>query len=451
MKDLIKSLLLEGKTDEEIATAVLADESAKGLTADAIAEKIIEIKKGEEITAKLKAKADADKKTADEKIEETKAEKRIGELVDAKLKKSKVDPFNNLGGEKVKIYNAASGQIEEYSQRDSESIKAQGKLFKAMINNDKIEAAAISKDIDAQNAKAANMAGTDNVGGYAVATPVDNMIHELIYKKSVVMSNFNTDVIMQNDKIYPVMSNPAINWIANEDTAATQTTPAFTNPTTTMYRAGAFSYISNKLIGALESDIVNTFINSYSSAFARFLDAQIFIGNISGNSDLIDGLVWNANVNQQTAIALSALGIDDVKTLLEAISDEASNVKLFGNRKVKHQLGLDETTGGNMYFPQVINGGDFSPLGVPFIENTKITNVLDVGGDDSTGGTDTVIMAVDVDNVVVGLGKTTRISTSEDFRFTTDQVTIRGIKNLGYCTLHASGAVLQNLELTGAS
>ena len=32
----------------------------------------------------------------------------------------------------------------------------------------------------------------------AVADIVDNKIHELTYKKSVAMQNFNTDVIMQN-------------------------------------------------------------------------------------------------------------------------------------------------------------------------------------------------------------------------------------------------------------
>ncbi len=452
MKKYILELLSKGLSDNEIAKKCLDHAEAKELDSKGILALLDEAKKEAQLDADLN---DREKKEFEDKVKaDAKAEAKT--LVKEELKSIGFDKFSKPEKD-LKVYNYANGSYEERSDRDQECYDQFGKMLKFMMVGNELSAQAVSNEIDQENkniaiqSKTANVAGTDNVGGYAVPTPVDTQIHELIYKKSVVMQNFNTDVIMENDKIYPVMANAEINWIATEDTAATQTTPAFTAPTANMYRAGAFSAISNKLIGASVGDIVSSFIRSYTSAFGRFTDQQIFQGNITGHSDLLDGLIWNASTGVQTAIALSALGVDDVQTLLEAVSDEAGTIKLFGNKKVMFQLGLDENTGGMNYFPTFVSGGSFAPFGTEYVENTKITNVLDVGGDDSTGGTDTALLAVDVDNVVVGLGKSTRIELSKDFLFTKDQVVIRGVKDLGYAVLHASGASVQMLELTGAS
>lgn len=453
---LMIDLMSEGKSDEEIVAKIKGHEDLKGKTAKDVIAVLDEAKREYEIQKEFKSRKE---KTREEEIK-AQATSQVSALVKEELKKHELSGSFFGDSKKLKQYNPMTGKYVEFGERESESINQQGKLLKALMRGKEglSEASAISREIEQENkniekhqhTKAANLAGTGNVGGYAVATVVDNQIHELLYAQSVVMQNFNTDVIMVNDKIYPVMANVSVVDIADEDTAATISTPAFTNPTTSMKRAGAYSAISNKLIGASDADIVSAFIRSYGAAFARFIDARIFIGNVTGASNLIDGLVWNTNANLPTAVALSALGVDDVADLLKRISDEASNVKLFGNRGVKFQLGLDETTGGMSYFPNFVNGGGLNPFGTPFIENTKITNVLQVGGDNSTGGTSTVLVAADCDNIIVGVGAKTRIDISDQFLFTKDQIVIRGIKDYGYSVLQASGKALQVLELTGA-
>ena len=445
LKELILDCLSKGLDDEAIVARVKDHEEVKTLDANGVLEVLDTAKKEYDLSKALGLRKE-ETKEAEIKAE---AAGEVEKTVEGILKTKGFDKFS-IGAETVKHYNPSTGKNEVLTDREVDGVEHFGEMLKYLMNGNEIDAAAVSKDIDSENSKAANIAGTPNVGGYAVPTPVDNQIHELIYAQSVAMNNFNTDVIMQNDKIYPVMANAVVDWIATEDTAASQTTPAFSAPTTNMYRAGAFSAISNKLIGAASADVVAAFMRSYAAAFARFVDAQIFIGNMTGNSDLLDGLVWNTQGAAGTPIALSALGIDDVQTMLASISDEAQNVKLFGNRSVKFQLGLDENTGGINYFPQVINGGNFAPFGHDFVENTKITNVLNVGGDDSTGGSDTAILAVDCNAVMLGVGQRTRIDTSTDYLFTKDQVVIRGIKDLGYSVLHGSGSSLQVLELTGA-
>lgn len=442
LKTLVFSLLEKGLKDDEIVNKIKDHEEVKGKKAEDILAVLDDAKKDYDLKVALNArKLEEAKKEAKEE-----AKKEVKELVDSELKSMKAEGLFGAGTSK-KIFMG-----KEVDDREYDSIVEQGKMFKAMIKGDVSSASAISKQIDIENAKAANRSDSNGAGGYAVATPVDNKIHELLYMKSVAMNNFNTEVIVKEDKAYPVMSNIAINWISDQDTAATQSTPTFTQPTVTMYRAGAFSAISNRLITASEADIVQAFINSYSSAFARFTDKQIFIGNITGASDKIDGIAFNSRANIiPTGVNLSALDVGDVTNLLETISDEAGNLKLFGNKKVMHALGLSENTGGSYSFPQFVGGGEFAPLGTPFVENTKITNVLDFTGDDNTGGTETGLFLCDCDNVVVGVGQRTRIDTSSDFLFTKDQITIRGIKDLGYELIQANGNTAQVLKINATA
>jgi HK97 family phage major capsid protein len=442
IKKLVMDLIEKGMSDEQIVSKIKDHEELKSKSADQIFAVLAEAKRDADLSREFASRKAADLKEKSEKEIEAKA----SAVIEKKLKELKLNPFG--GTQEVKSYNHRTGKYESQSKQNADSIEHFGKMLKYVMNDDKVSAAGVSRDIDIENAKDANRSDSAALGGYAVPTAVDNQIHELIYANSVALQNFNTDVIIQNSKIYPAMSNVTVGYIATQDTAAGLSTPAFTNPTATMQRVGGYSAISNKLVNAANADIVAAFTRSYAAAFARFVDLHVFCGNITNSSDLIDGIAFSAEVGTDTEIALSALGVDDLSTMLSNISDEASALKFFGNRKVLQQLGLDETTGGMPYFPQFVSGGQIAPFGVPFVLNTKIPNTLDVSADKRTTGTDTALFLADTQNVIIGVSPTTRIDTSTDLFFTKDQIVMRGIKEWGLAQLQGSGAISRVLALT---
>jgi len=129
----------------------------------------------------------------------------------------------------------------------------------------------------------------------------------------------------------------------------------------------------------------------------------------------------------------------------------SSNLAFFCNRKVAGQLGLSENTGGQYTFPQYVAGGALAPMGIPLYVNPQIISTLDIGGD-NWGGTDDAIVLVDLDKFIIGLSGETRFDISTDFRFSSDETTFRGVKEIGFksliSTTVSTGASSRVLELT---
>lgn len=458
LDNMIKQLNEEGKSLDEIAGAIVSHEDVKTLNEEEIVElahQKVKAIKAAEAAKKLQAKLDDEE---EEKRAKSELSQKVDEAVEEKLKSINVSPSDlHKQPNQLKRFNKQTLELEAIVT-PTESYSGFNHMLKCLSEGDVKSAKSISKEIDSDNDRIAKLQGkapavsdVDNRGGYSVPTEVNEMIMQLTYNESVVLPRTFRDPVMMEDKIYPTINAVTVDYIADQSTALSESAPTMSNPTVDMYRVGAFSDISNTIIQQKGADITNAWFTGYSSAFARFIDEKLIQGNITGASEKIDGLIWDANTNLPTAVALSSLSLDTLESMEEALESESdpSRTVWIGNRKVRNAVRHLDTTGGDLIFKSFANGESVEPLGYEFLLNTKITNVLDVGGDNNTGGTDTVLMLADLSKFVTGIEEATRIQTSEHFKFTTDVMTIRGIKRVGWKLLFSNTAVAQ--ELTGAS
>jgi len=474
MNELIKKLLLEEKSDAEIAAAVL--EAHKDEPVEAIKDAIIASKKLEEVTKALEASEKVAKEAKDAKDAATDEAKRIDVLLTEKLKSIKI---NSLGTQfatpkELKAFNPRSGKFDIITESVSEAYGTFNSMLSCLMCSDIQNAKAISLEIDQDNLayqkeiasfqlkkledlniKAANDPSVSDAaarGGYAIPTEVDMTILQLLYAESVMLANMNTDNIVYQSKIYPLMYGLTVADITDQDTAVTEVQPTFVNPTVDMKRAGLFTNISNTYMRQKGADLVRTFTGGTASAFASFLDLRLAVGSVTGNSDLVNGIAFDANTSTLAAIVLNNFDVDDFSTVLNSISENADGeVVMIGSRKVVDKLGLMENSAGNYVFPQYINGGSIAPLGTPLKKNAKIGSALDIDGGARTGGSDDLLLAFAKQYAIAGVSGETRIAFSEHWRFTNDVITMRAIKEYGSKVLSATGtggivAVAQELN-----
>jgi len=455
LKQKVDALILDGKSDQEIAEKIVSEESAAKLSATEVADLVSQRKSAKEVSELLSAKQSQKEALEAKKAQEVEAQEQVKELVAKELKSIQINPSFSKSDSKI-TRRWDHSQKKFYGVDDvnfSEGYKVFNDLIHAMANRDVVRCKSISDEIAQDNknldTKATARSDSDAVGGYAIPTEVEGVINQLTYAESVMLPKVNTNVVIMEDKIYPTIGDTTMNWIADQDTAATESNPTFSNPTIAMKRAGLFTRVSNTLMRQKGADLTNAFMTSYASARARFLDGQLTIGNSTGNSDLLDGLVW-LGTQETTPVALSSLSVTQLTLMDESIDNEVDRSRLawIGNTKVRNELGALEHTGGAPIFPQFFSGGTFNPLGYEYIRNDKITNVLDVGGDDSTGGTDTALLLVDLSKFVVGIDNGFRIDLSTEESFTKDQTTFRGIERMGWQVLFSNICRVQ--ELTGA-
>ena len=459
LKDFIAKLIAEGKNAGEICAAVTAKKTeideTKNASSTEIADLVFEQIENAETQKLFTEKQNAKKLEADKKVAAKKEDEKINSIVDAKLKSININPAGNqFDVAPVKRFNMTSGKLEDITEKMTpERIKFNDMLRMVGVKNTS-SAAAISAEIDQQNAKDAKYAGkilrsdSDAVGGYAVPTLVKEEFAQLMYQESVMLQKANTDNIIVEDKIYPTMGDAAVVDITDQSTNLTETTPAVGNPTVTMKRTGAFSYIANTLISQ-RVDIVNATIIAYKSAFARYIDLRTMAGNVTGNSQPIDGLIFDSNTQYETVVAATAFSIANMVAMQESIDDEANEDSMYwiGNRKVMNLIGQLENSGGQSLFPTFFTGGTFEPLGIQMLKNTKIPSTLDVGGDNATTGTDDALTLADLSKIVLGVDTDNlRIETSDQYNFKADALTIRGILRLGWASMFSN--TVRVLEIT---
>lgn len=462
LKKKIETWLIEGKSDSEIATLVLQEGDSKSLDANSIALLIAEAQKTQAVLDGLKASKEAEAQHKAQLEAKKAEEEKVAKIVDEKLKSINIDLGRFKTPTELKRFDPRTGKIE--TVQVSEIYGDFNTMLKCFTDRDFKEAKAISNRIDiANDMREAQLAGlvkaTPSVsdvttrGGFSIPTEVSDMIMQVLYAASVMYSRVNKDNIIYESKVYPLMYGINVGYIASESTTITEKNPTFTNPSVTMERIGGFSAISNTFIQRKGADLVNAFIAAYGAAFAEFLDLHIACGNVTGNSDLIDGIVFDTNTNLPTAVALASLNLSTLKDIKNTLSPKANlgSSVWIANRKVIDTIGLLETTGGIREFPNYINGGSISPFGIPAITNPQIPSTLDVGGDNRTTGTDDVLILADLSKVVVGVSGDTRFDTSDHFLFTDDAMVIRAVKMFGQKVLSSTstgGIVAVAQELT---
>jgi HK97 family phage major capsid protein len=420
--DLLVSKEFENVTAEEYSAALQ------------VAKKAVEARKGrKDADAARTASADMQKK--------------VDEMVDAKLKSINIDPSRKfvVSGQKMKTREsiAEKGQHVEMNPEQSEAYQLYEKQLRAIIGHDTANAKAISKDLDAYNLKAAGdpvRSDSDAVGGYAIPTEVDSEIRLLERKESVMLQTAMTDVIIVENKIYPVGYSVACVDITNQATDITEDLLAMAGPTVAMERFGAFMNVSNTIVRQ-RADIAPTVTRLFATARAKFLDYRLSCGNVTGASQLVDGIIFDTATSAQTAITKANWVLSDIQNLINVLNAQANGkLLLMGNRKVMGLIGLLKDTAGSYIFQNYVSGGSpLAPLGVPFILNTEITSVLDIGGDNNTGGTDDALICADFSKFIVGVDGGARIESTDAYDFVGDNTTMKIVGRYGAKVIMATG------------
>lgn len=360
-------------------------------------------------------------------------EKDVKALIDAEMKKVNI----NLTTEK--------------KDTKAESRKALESLFAAGLKRDYSSCQAISKEIEDNNyaQKAIQRSDSASVGGYAIPVEVMEDIIKLSYAKAKMLNAARLISVTGESMTIPTMGNVVAVDIDDQGTALTESNSTFTGPSINMKRVGLFTDVSNTLISQKQG-IIEQFIQLYSSAFARYLDYRLVCGNITFDGHSQDGLCFQANATKNPVINLSDLSFDNFKAMSEQISDEAESLLWVGNRQIYNSVAYSKVSAsGDTYaFPGAISGLGVTPQGIEFIQNNKITNVLNVSGDKATTGNESALILMDKTKLLLAVSDMMRIEMSPHFKFTSDVTTIRGIARVGWVLPLAGMVIVQPVNMS---
>lgn len=457
MNELIKKLLLEGKSNEEIVAEVakLEEVTSKGMK---VAEILKEVKA---IEASEAAKKEFQELQAKELEEE-----KISKAVEKAVAKISVEKYKDNGT--YKFFNTATGKVEEKKYEDGNMSQLQKMLIALAIEKDFKSAQSISEEIGQETEKLKRgipnsvktpLYSDATTGSYLIPTEVNMQILALTYQKSELFQRLNKAVVAYNSKVYPIMIDGTFAFIADETTQLGDKTPTVGNPTFDLKRYGGLAYMSNQLLQYRGADLTQAFMNSVSSMNAKFIDLMVPSASTTINNDAFNGIIFDANTGYKAAIALADITKDTLTNLLielDASCDQAS-LAFFANRKVRNAFGLLENSNGAFVFPQFMQTGQFAPVGVPFLLDAQIpTDILNhaasagSGANRRTGGAANVVGVADLSKVIVGMGDL-RIDGSEHFKFDYDQFSFRMVGQMGSKVLSSGStagkvAVIQQLN-----
>lgn len=434
----IKGLILEGKSSQEIATLV-SDEYPKAGVDEILT--AIKTAKQSEAKASQVGLAVLKDELKDELSEALKAELKAS--VDESLAKIQVNLNTYKSVPTQNVFDFKKGEYKEVKAEKKEAYQKMGELLTAYTRGDMPSMHSISKEIEQEDGiKAPAVSDVSGQGGYAIPTLVREDIFQLQYASTPIMSLMRVEEIAGNAESFPILGGITITAIADQSTDVPEKTPVFTSSTLNVYRFGGFTNVSNTFL-LQKSNLVNSFVTAYASASARAMEKNVLCG--IGASELVTGIVFDANTTRPTAYALSTLTITKLSDLLTKLNDEAtSRLAFVSNKKVRQYVGLLEH-GNNPAFPMFIGTGPLAPFGVPFIECPKIPSTLDVGAGTNTGGTDDVLILADFEKIVLGVGTSFRFDISKDYKFNSDQTTMRAIHSYGVKVLAPGVCLAQEL------
>lgn len=453
IEEFIKEKIFENKNDDEICSEILEKYCDEDLDVDLISEKIIKFKKIKEMKNLLKQKEEKEKK---EKELKNKVDSMIQKEIDEKLKTIKIESEKFKQPKFLKEFNSKTGEFQK-AIVSSESRKAFNTMFRLISEGDKLNAKAISKEIDQDNGfNYKNLDPTrsdvDESGGYAVPKEVHDQILQMEYEQSAMLSAMYNDSIVYQEKVYPLIGDVSVNYIANQNTEITQSQPTFYEQGIDMHRLGLFSNISNTILRQKGVDITRAFTSAVSSAFATFLDEKIIQGkdNISrpgqavASGDKVQyGLLYDANTEFLTkTIQASGKGpgsgitiekLIEMKNALD-IRSNINNTKWICNQQVLDHLGFLKAGDNSYIFNGYIEGRTIRPFQIPVLVNKKISNKFTLTTNKANAitalGNNSFLICADLSKVAVGITPI-RIDDSQHFKFTTDQTTFRALRSYG--------------------
>jgi len=451
IKELIKKLQGEGKSVSEIAGEVAKLQEAKELATDSA--KLAEMIKTEiraiEVAAEV---AKSEKINAEKSALKSEVESTVKEVLKA------MPAIKEPDQKEVKYFDHGQKKAFSTKQNCSEGLKAFARLVEYVGKGDHGNAEAVQKEILAEKVKEYEKLGIKaalysnaTTGSYLIPTEVEMAIFERAYQ-GVMLSRVNTNAIVYNEKLFPVMADMSFSFIATENTQIGDKTPTISNPSVAMARFGGMAYLSNALLN-MPTGLMSALSSQFGSALQKFADFNLVCASVSETpADPFNGIAFDANTKIETPKALTAITIEDLFNLKNSIDQKYRSEAIYlANEKVRDAFGLLENTAGNEIFSQFINTGVFNPLGKEFVVNDQIPSTFTTGlANKLLNGTSDIVMAVVPKAVYAGF-EPLRIATSEHLKFDYDQFAIRCVSRMGVkvvSTTGTSGYVASALELT---
>ncbi|GBR74534.1 phage capsid superfamily [Candidatus Termititenax aidoneus] len=445
MNKRILELLAQGKTDAEIASAVLKEFAA---SADDVAKAILAAKKEQEVAEKLAAaQKEAElKATEDKKAEELKSQ--IASGVEGALKKIGVDPTKKFESEQETFSPVHKKVIK---QKVSEDRKMFAQLLKYAAQRDMKSVHSLGADINAKRAQIANAPLLSNVPTGNVLVPVE--IEQEIFAKaytSKILSLVNTNVVSYMGKLYPVLSDVTFAERADRNTNIGDGTPTIDAPKITPVEVSAIAGIDNALI-AIVDRIIDAIVAQAGNSLAKVADRKIPANSVA-DGGAFDGFIFDTNTDATSAAkALSALVAKDLVLLKNKLSPEYRDSAIFlSSDTVRDVVGLlpsfdmslvteDATaTGtGGLMFPTYTASGTLRPFGRDYPVDNFIPDTINLSTKSAAAG-NPVLLALDPSTVYAAYADL-RIDFSQEYFFAKDQMAIRFIAQLGSKVIVGNG------------
>ena len=306
MDKLIAQWALEGKSDSEIASLVMSHTDTaievKSLSVDDIADRIVSVKKTNDITARLaKKQAEADAVVLAAKAK-TDVEAQVKSLVDEQMKAFKTHALSTGAGvgsvsvaddwqgdmasmlqlkHKIMHDQASSAEIDELQSLNQKNIRRE--------LEGKHRGALSKKDTDVI------IAGTSVAGGVLMPYQFDAQIDMLAVKQSQVLAELKVIQGTEKDLINSV-GPLTLSFRAGENTLLPEQRPDFAQQEINPKDAGGILGMSVAAFNGSAYNIVNTMLELYTDAKIKLLETAIFTGSIDVDADPFDGIRFHAGV-----------------------------------------------------------------------------------------------------------------------------------------------------------
>lgn len=259
--------------------------------------------------------------------------------------------------------------------------------------------------------------GTTTAGGFLIPEEWDAEVIPTLKAESVVFA-INPTIRQTNRDVYHW---PAFNakktfvWSA-ENAAASEGTPTTREIVLTPRKCIGLSAVSNEWLEDADAATDASLRGELLGELAEFLDASLLHGS---GSNRPTGLRNIASVNEISPAAVTLDWPDFARCEAEIRNDNVRGPLAWIMRPQTLRLVKNfEDVDGRPIFPEAVRGEVLRPLGYPVFETTQLPT-------DEGPSSETVIMLVKPEDVLIAQRRGITVAISEDAGFASDQIQIR--------------------------
>ena len=250
--------------------------------------------------------------------------------------------------------------------------------------------------------------------GVLLTTATANQWFDRLRAKSVFLTSGPRFVtISEHAERYPVISSSVTVGARNDTDAIAPSDPGLTSVTLEPVSYAAMTLVANEVLADSNGQAREIVSADLLRQAASKIEGDLFTGTGAASPKRIYGLLTASGT--QTLAAAGALTIDKLLTVqsnLEAAGADRSRIAFYLNPAGWAAIrGIKDTTGRYLLMPDLANADKPTLFGSPVFvtANMPAANAL----------------AVDLDQVIVGVGEDVNLAYSEDYAFNTNSTAIR--------------------------